>query len=310
MKKAWRQIGRAVGFFAIYLGAQLTVSNAISLVCTLKETMRLRAEGVTDYQTLYNAGVAATNEKMSLIYLGFTLLTFAVYLIIFAARKVNPLEQVDARKTSVPMILISLVGGIGATLFFNSGMGLLPLPDSALEAINSRQGIMMTNGVVLDILLYAILMPLLEEVVFRGLIYGRLRRGMPIIAATLITSVVFGVCHGSPLWIVYAFFIGLVMNYARIMSGSILTSFAVHFAINLIGVLDMYILSEPANIPGMILFTVIGAVLLAAFIFVAYLLQKKEGNIAKEAERLAEEEAEEIRRREERRNRNQNVFMM
>ena len=133
---------------------------------------------------------------------------------------------------------------------------------------------------------------------------------MPVIAATLIASAVFGVCHGSPLWMVYAFFIGLVMCYARIMSGSILASFAVHFALNLIGVLDMYILSEPANTAGLILFTVIGAVLLAAFIFVAYLLQKKEGNIRKEEERLAEEEVEEIRRREERQNRNRTVFMM
>jgi membrane protease YdiL (CAAX protease family) len=308
--KTWRQILRAFGFFGIYLGAQLTISNAFSLVCTIKETMRLRARGITDYETLYNAGMAATQEKMGLIYLVFSVLAFAVFLIIFMARKVNPLQQVDARKVSVPMLLISLVGGLGATLFFNNGLGLLPIPESAWDAINSQQSVMMNTGLIPDILLYAILVPLLEEVVFRGLIYGRLRRGMPMIVATLVTSAIFGICHGSPLWMLYAFFIGLVMNYARIMSGSILASFMVHFAINLVGVLTMYGVAMPTEPAGMILFTVIGAVLLAAFVFVAYFLQKKEGNIQKENERLAEEYAEETRKREERKNRNRNMVVI
>lgn len=85
---------------------------------------------------------------------------------------------------------------------------------------------------MLAFLTLVVLAPVAEELLFRGYLYGRLRRWMAIWLAAIVTSVVFGVVHGQ--WNVGldVFVLSLVMCRLREMTGSIWAGVLVHMIKN------------------------------------------------------------------------------
>lgn len=79
--------------------------------------------------------------------------------------------------------------------------------------------------------------PLFEEVIFRGVIFGSVRSRHGVIAALLISSLCFGLAHGVPSQIVATFIIGLILGYAYLRSGSLITSMTLHALNNALAML-------------------------------------------------------------------------
>lgn len=77
-----------------------------------------------------------------------------------------------------------------------------------------------------------IVAPVAEEVLFRGYLYGKLRRIVPIWVAILVTSILFGVVHGQ--WNVGldVFVLSLVMCSLREITGGIWTGILLHMIKN------------------------------------------------------------------------------
>lgn len=93
-------------------------------------------------------------------------------------------------------------------------------------------------GSVLLVLVAACLVPLAEEVFFRGALFGALTRsGRRIWGAALVTSVAFTVSHADPrLWGPVGV-VGLMAGYVRVASGSLLPCLGLHVGFNSVTVL-------------------------------------------------------------------------
>lgn len=55
---------------------------------------------------------------------------------------------------------------------------------------------------------------------------------MPGWLAAVLSALAFGLCHGQPVWMAYAFVLGLVFAFLRLRTGSILPSLLAHFIFN------------------------------------------------------------------------------
>ena len=77
-----------------------------------------------------------------------------------------------------------------------------------------------------------IMAPVLEEILFRGLILGTLKKTMHPWIAIVISSVIFGLAHGTPIGILYATCLGILMGWLTIKFNSILPSMVFHMAYN------------------------------------------------------------------------------
>ncbi len=110
-------------------------------------------------------------------------------------------------------------------------MGILPIPEDMLEQYaEASSGI---AGFSIPIILAtAIVAPIVEEIAFRGIIFSRFQKGMPIILATILQAVLFGIMHGQILWIIFAGFMGLVMGFVAYRYDSIAPTLAIHIANN------------------------------------------------------------------------------
>lgn len=74
--------------------------------------------------------------------------------------------------------------------------------------------------------------PVVEELVFRGVLWDFLAEGLPPWAVWLATSAIFAAYHADPLWIAAVFPIGLLMGWLRMVTGSVWPAMAAHFANN------------------------------------------------------------------------------
>ena len=95
-----------------------------------------------------------------------------------------------------------------------------------------------------------ILPPLVEEIVMRGFLFSSLKRGMTVVKAALLTSVLFAVAHlqlGSgapPLWLaaVDTFVLSLILCALRQKTGNLWAGIAVHMLKNFLAFTVIFIL--------------------------------------------------------------------
>lgn len=98
-----------------------------------------------------------------------------------------------------------------------------------------------------------IIAPILEEIVFRGiLLNGLLARYSPKYAIIL-SAVIFGLIHGKPLQIWGAFIMGLILGWIYFKTQSIGTTILLHSFLNLIALINSYLLLKYQALSSMIL---------------------------------------------------------
>lgn len=85
---------------------------------------------------------------------------------------------------------------------------------------------------VLMILIVCILGPLAEEMLFRGMIYGKLRRAFSIWPAAIISGLLFGLFHGNWVQGIYATLLGIILAYIYETTQTIWGSCLLHILFN------------------------------------------------------------------------------
>lgn len=123
------------------------------------------------------------------------------------------------------------------------------------KAVSEYSSMIESSGIskysVMWFIATVVLPPLVEETVFRGLIYTYLRRtGMCFLAANLIQAVLFGVYHMNLVQGIYAAVLGFVMGYLVHRYKSLFISIAFHAAFNFFGSAGVSL--ELAVLPDMI----------------------------------------------------------
>ena len=153
-----------------------------------------------------------------------------------------------------------LLMGAGFAQFANMFVNIL---GSFLNADAYQESMsQMTDGKSLLFLIVCmgIIAPLAEEMIFRWLIYLRLRDYMRAVPAMVISGIFFGIYHGNLVQAVYASLLGIVFAYILDISGCLWSSVLLHMGANIWSLIspDLYtwiIARNPAAI--MILFLIL-----------------------------------------------------
>jgi len=130
--------------------------------------------------------------------------------------------------------------GISSSLFFNVLLSLTGFTGSSdsYEKIAEKQFALPLS---LGIILYGLVAPIAEEVVFRGLVYNRLRRnGLNTMIAILISSLFFGLYHFNVVQAVYGTLMGLLIVWIYERYGGFIYPVIIHVSANIV----IYIISS------------------------------------------------------------------
>lgn len=139
------------------------------------------------------------------------------------------------RRISLKIACYVIAFGIGACIFVNNLIELsqLSLMFSGVNKVNTA---LYVPSLGMQILAIGVVIPIAEELVFRGIIYSRVRDIYDFKPAAIVSAFIFAVSHGNVVQGLYAFVIGMSLVWVYECYDTILAPVLLHVVVNLCSV--------------------------------------------------------------------------
>lgn len=138
-------------------------------------------------------------------------------------------------------VLYAFLFGVGTALFLSAILTLIPKVGIFATYSGHVGKMYQRSDLALSIVESALLTPFVEEIIFRGYMLNRLLVRWPEIPALIVTTVIFSAMHGSSVWFVYTFIMGLIIGILSIKEGNILYGIFLHAGFNFPSVIQWFI---------------------------------------------------------------------
>jgi Predicted metal-dependent membrane protease len=167
--------------------------------------------------------------------IGVAFCSIPIYLILY--KKDMQLRTQDIQKRlSFFMIISILFFAMIASVFVNNIIALSGIGKIFSNYVEMVERLY-TSSLVFDIIGLGIITPIAEELLFRGIMYQRMKEIIDIKKAAFLISLLFGVYHGNVVQGFYAFVLSLLMIFIMEKSGSIVGAILFHMAANIVAVI-------------------------------------------------------------------------
>ena len=208
-------IGRIWGLIypmLLYLGVTFAVEFIFMIAVAVLGISRY---GATDQAQLYDFIMNATMSQALSMTLLAGLATAPILIFIYIRDNNKDRRNgtfVKYKLNNILKYLLIIPFGVFNMLWANYFVALLQLvmPKFMLESYTDTQQIIEGGGFLIQLLTAGIVAPIVEELIFRGLVYRRTKKMTGTIAAAILSAALFGVFHGNWVQAPYAFIIGIV----------------------------------------------------------------------------------------------------
>ena len=209
-------------------------------------------------------------------------LPFAIFIVLFfiwalrgttgLSENFSKIREEDNRKEIIYIFLINLLFAfIIVAIFSNLDIFYGSLYPDYVPIMGMTPNSYDPYTFFVEVLSSIIFAPIIEELIFRGILFNRLKIRIGIIAAMIISSAIFAIAHEF-VGIISAFLFGMCMCVIYLKTDNILMSMSIHFLNNLVAVfletsnLDLYLFQMPMA-PITLLVSVISGVLIILYIY-------------------------------------------
>lgn len=170
-----------------------------------------------------------------LITISFYLIGLPVFYLI-----VKPLPEYipkEKRKFTIGKFIMIIVIGFAMAYLTNLITSIILVVISLITKnpiLNPISDVINNSNWMWTLLFVGIIAPIIEEIMFRGIIINKLI-GFGDTVAILTSAILFGLFHGNFSQCFYATALGLILGYLRTRSGSLKYSIILHMCVNIIG---------------------------------------------------------------------------
>ncbi|MBK5498895.1 CPBP family intramembrane glutamic endopeptidase [Peribacillus sp. TH14] len=157
----------------------------------------------------------------------------ALTLILILMRK-DMRERIDTRnQASIPTSILWAIAGVFLALIAQSLAGSIEqMLGVKSESENTQNLISLIYEVPMVIFVTSVIGPILEEILFRKIIFGSLNKRFNFFISALISSVIFGLAHGELEHLLLYSAMGFTFAFLYAKTGRILVSMVAHIAMN------------------------------------------------------------------------------
>lgn len=252
--KIWRTIGPVVIHFAIYF-----------VVIYLAAMIFARSDSPLSLDDFMG-------NHFALITIIALLISFAVNYVSFRRDYVKQSDFL--KKNPIHLLWVFLIG-ILMSHALSILLSLLPL-DNILGSYETVENDVYGATWILVVIRAVIVTPVVEELVFRGLVFRRMKEYTSFWPAAIVSSLLFGLYHMNLVQGIYAFLFGIILCLLYERYGHLAAAIVIHFGANLLSVILQY-----ANISYPALWVYIVVMVAAVIVSVAiyrFLIKKPENN--------------------------------
>ncbi len=279
---------KVTGFILLYLAVYYIITNNLASFVSVFYILR---DIINDPAILTN-GVLSSNRQIynsmlvdSALYIQMAsaVISFFIYWFILKIRKKNFFEECSFNSTKPANLFLSVVLGLSLLLPISTLVSLLSIDKLSTDSQDRINTIVNGNNIFITLLAIGLVAPIIEEIIFRGLIFGELKRKIPIPAAIVIQALLFGMYHGNYTQAIYASVLGIVLGYVCYKTGSIVSSILVHISFNTLSILFDKVFSnliddKIANLVSLIMLMLSFALVIFTFVVLPEINKHRECN--------------------------------
>ena len=251
-KKFFMALLHAFLYVALFMGIQTVITFMYSFALSFSLVGSILFSGNLD---AYDAELITEQlmnhvyENLHTVMLIAGLVTVLALAISFRIRHKDAVKEMHVSK--IPLIRAPWYVVLGISLQPVTNFLLGFLPESLLNDFAETNTLSYTTGPLgIELLNVVILTPIVEELIFRGLAFTRMRRGMSTTLAVLISAAVFGAVHGHPVSFIYASVLGVVLAWLMLKNNdSVIAPILCHAGFNGGSYLLQLLLGESESTP-------------------------------------------------------------
>ena len=198
----------------VFLIGQFFITTIFSAFFTMRTNYEVGSELYENALSLF--------LKENVIWIG--ILSFIIFYPIF--KKIYKKQKIKSKSINysiLPILILEILSIALLVHFLNSGI-------NHLFSLSNRYK---NQEIVWELLLSTVFLgPILEEYLFRGIVFERLKKKVSLYKAMFITSFCFSIMHGDILQMLYAFAVGSFLNYVYIKTQNIKIPIFLHCFLN------------------------------------------------------------------------------
>lgn len=255
MKELLKQVGICIFFVALFVGIQIGAQFALGYGYAVYGRLSGWEISANELSVLTNEFLADNTELYTLISGCATILAIWLFSKVRKKKFVQDFNLVPFHtKNLLPILLLAIGCGMVISGYFSL------LSETVMDSYASHVGDN-EKGIVVMLLSTAVVAPIVEELIFRGILMSRLSKVMNIFLAAFFSTMTFGLLHGHIVQITYAVVLGLIMTFIAVRCASLLASCFFHIIVNTIGSLsiteillgDSFIVNIIAGVIGLVI---------------------------------------------------------
>lgn len=212
------------------------------------------------------------NPWINVLLIGIPFYLFGFPLFLWITRKIPDGPKGEVKSLSFKeMLTIFFIAMAGTYVFNIVGNFINQLIGSLMgkDIANPLESALGGSSLIPTLIFVVILSPIIEEIVFRGVILDKLRAYSDK-TAIIFTSLTFALFHGNLSQFFYAFILGLIFAYITVKTNTIRYAVILHILVNLFGTVIMPMLALSGNNSLVVLSSilVIAFMLIGGFLFI------------------------------------------
>ena len=235
----WQSLWGLVYPWLVYQGMGMLVTFVFAWIMVLMNPAFVPTSGsLTDYFLQFSEEVKAYYLPLAAISCALSIPLLLLFF--FRDRKQEIREGFvleSWEKTGAGSFALCLLCGISASIVLNHCLIYSGVYEWLSEGYADSAQMMFQGNLWLELLTICLLTPLVEELIFRGLIFRRLRWSLDAKAAILTSALLFAVFHGNLLQGIYAFAMGFLFAFVYERTHSLWAPILFHLGANVVSVL-------------------------------------------------------------------------
>lgn len=252
---------KMIGYIALYLGVlYLTLTGVHWFVFNICSKNKALSDFLWSNKTLFSFSIS--------------IISVSVYCLIFKLRKKSLFKVCNFSKISTKGILGITGMGISMSLFTTCFTGISYVGGAFPQFETYMKSFFESKGSVFILIIMLIVLPMFEEIIFRGMIFNELRTAIPIVPAVILQAVIYGVLQFNPVLGTYAA-VGSIIYvlpyiWCRSLWGSILvqdTCILSLFVMRRSGIKDLLIKTGDTGLLVLTLTGIVGMIVSAYFLW-------------------------------------------
>lgn len=226
--------GKYVAFAAAFLGGFLILQSIVTTVFMFADAFVIGFEGdiLTDFEAVYKRLLEMVLGQTGIITLISNILTIIAAWLVFVIAKKSFFREVGIAKTKVVYFFLAVLFGFSLNIVMSLLLNIVPLPESWIESYAESASLIDTKITFMNLLSTAVIAPIAEELVFRGLVFTRLSKAVGVWPGALLSAILFGVCHGDLVWGIFAGLFGFTLAIIFYKTKSLVPCMLAHIAFN------------------------------------------------------------------------------